>query len=77
MGAVYVVQFHTMKPDKAVFARTFFFNDIQEELKKVTWPSRKETIRLTSVVIVLSLIIAVYVGIIDVLLAKALEILTK
>lgn len=66
-----------MKPDKAVFARTFFINDIREELKKVTWPTRKETIRLTSVVIVLSLIIAFYVGIIDVLLAKALETLTK
>lgn len=66
-----------MKPDKAVFARTFFLTDIQEELKKVTWPTRKETVRLTTVVIVLSLIIALYVGIIDVLLAKALEILTK
>lgn len=54
-----------------------FFTDIQDELKKVTWPSRATTIRLTLVVIVISLIIAAYIGIIDVLLAKALELLTK
>ncbi len=58
-------------------ANPMFFNNIREELKKVTWPTRKETVRLTTVVIVLSLIIAFYVGIIDVLLAKALELVTK
>jgi preprotein translocase subunit SecE len=48
-----------------------------DELKRVTWPSRQETIRLTSVVVVISLIIGVYIGIIDVGLAKMLELLTK
>lgn len=52
-------------------------NDIVDELKKVSWPSRKDTIRLTSIVIVVSLIIGLYVGIIDILLAKGLEIVTK
>lgn len=54
-----------------------FVGDIREELKKVTWPTRQTTIRLTVVVIVISLIIAVYIGTIDVLLAKALEVLTR
>lgn len=54
-----------------------FATDIIEELKKVTWPTKKETIRLTSVVILISLIIGIYVGIIDVLLTKGLEIITK
>lgn len=54
-----------------------FATDIVEELKKVTWPTKKETIRLTSVVILISLIIGIYVGIIDVLLTKGLEIITK
>ena len=54
-----------------------FATDIIEELKKVTWPTRKETIRLTAIVIAISLIIGFYVGIIDVLLAKGLEIVTK
>lgn len=54
-----------------------FASEVIGELKKVTWPSRKETIRLTIIVIAISLIIGLYIGIIDVLLAKALEIITK
>lgn len=50
---------------------------IVDELKKVSWPTKKETVRLTLVVIVISLIIGLYVGIIDVLLAKGLELITK
>lgn len=54
-----------------------FATDIVEELKKVTWPSRQETIRLTVIVIGISLIIGIYLGIIDILLTKGLEIVTK
>ena len=54
-----------------------FINDVREELKKVTWPSRQDLIRLTLVVIIISLIIGFYVGIIDLLLAKVLDFLTK
>ena len=54
-----------------------FTKEILEELKKVTWPSRKQTIRLTIIVIGISLIIGIYIGIIDVLLTKGLEIITK
>lgn len=58
-------------------ARQAFAADLIEELKKVSWPTRRETIRLTTVVIAITLIIGAYIGIIDVLLAKALEMLTK
>lgn len=54
-----------------------FASETIEELKRVSWPSKKETIRLTTIVIVISLIIGLYVGIIDILLAKGLEIITK
>lgn len=50
-----------------------FFREVRIELKKVTWPSRKETIASTSVVIVLVFIIAVYLGIVDVALSKAIK----
>lgn len=52
-------------------------SDIIDELKKVTWPTKKDTIRLTVIVIVISLIIGLYIGIIDILLTKVLEMLTK
>lgn len=54
-----------------------FIGDIRDELKKVTWPTRKQTIRLTLVVIIMSLIIGAYIGILDVLLTKVLELLTR
>lgn len=56
---------------------TQFANGIVEELKKVTWPTKDETLRLTVIVIGISLIIGIYIGIIDVLLTKGLEMLAK
>lgn len=63
--------------DKKTLAQSQFANGLIDELKKVSWPSREETIRLTMVVILISLIIGAYIGIIDVLLARGLETLTK
>jgi preprotein translocase subunit SecE len=54
-----------------------FGSGIIEELKKVTWPTKEETLRLTVIVIGISLIIGLYIGIIDVLLTKGLELLAK
>jgi preprotein translocase SecE subunit len=62
--------------DKKTLAQGGWQAGILEELKKVSWPTKKETIRLTAVVIIISLIIGLYIGIIDVLLAKGLEFLT-
>jgi preprotein translocase subunit SecE len=63
--------------DKKTIASQNFAQSVVDELKKVTWPTKKETIRLTTIVIGISLIIALYIGIIDVLLAKGLELVTK
>lgn len=63
--------------NKNAIAKPTLATDIIDELKKVTWPTRQETIRLTTIVIVISLIIGLYIGIIDIALAKALELLTK
>lgn len=54
-----------------------FFSDLFGELKKVTWPTREETMRLTLVVVIISLIIGFYIGIIDFLLANLLELMTS
>lgn len=54
-----------------------FAGDIIDELKKVSWPNRKETVRLTLIVISVSLIIGLYIGIIDILLANGLGVITK
>ena len=54
-----------------------FATNVVDELKKVSWPTRAETIRLTAIVMGVSLIIGLYVGIIDILLTKGLEFVTK
>ena len=47
-----------------------FFREVRMELKKVTWPTRKETLAATAMVIILSVIVAFFLGILDVALAK-------
>ena len=42
-----------------------FLQEVRMELKRVTWPSRKETIASTVVVIILVLIISLFLGIVD------------
>lgn len=57
--------------------KTNIFSGVQEELRHVEWPTRKEASELTITVVVISLIVAVFVGIIDFSLAKILELLTQ
>ena len=52
-----------------------FANETASELSKVTWPDRKETYSSTIVVIVTSIIAAVYLGLIDFLWSKLTDII--
>jgi len=42
-----------------------FLREVRTELKKVTWPSRKDTLAGTAVVLVAVFIIALFLGIVD------------
>lgn len=44
-----------------------YFKNVKTELTKVTWPTRKEAMRLTVVVIAISLIFAALIGALDML----------
>jgi len=52
-----------------------FMREVKNELKKVTWPSRKQTITSTGVVLVLVLIVAVFLGLVDMVLARLVRLL--
>lgn len=52
---------------------TTFIKQTIDELKKIIWPSRQEVIRLTGVIIIVSLIVGMFMGGIDLLFTKALE----
>lgn len=42
-----------------------YLTEVKQELAKVTWPTRQQTIELTMVVIVISAIIAAFMGAAD------------
>lgn len=50
-----------------------FIAQVREELKKVTYPTRDEVIRLTIIVIVLSIVVALFLGGLDYLFARLIE----
>ncbi len=43
------------------------------EMKKVTWPTRQETIKLTVAVIFISLFVAAFLGVLDFIFSQIIE----
>lgn len=54
-----------------------FLRQTYDELRKVQWPTRNETIRLTTVVIFISLVIGAYIGAIDFMLTNLVRFILK
>ncbi len=54
-----------------------FLKEVRAEMEKVSWPNKKETVRLTSIVIFASLLIGGFIGIFDFIFTKLMEILIK
>jgi preprotein translocase subunit SecE len=54
-----------------------FFREIYDELKKVVWPTRAEIFRLTTIVIILSVIMGLYIGGLDYLFTQAIQTILK
>jgi preprotein translocase subunit SecE len=54
-----------------------FLRETQEELRKVTWPTSQEIIRLTGVVIGVSLLVGLFIGSLDFIFTKLLSLFLK
>jgi len=50
-----------------------FFEQSKVEIKKVTWPTRKETISTGVAVLILTLVMAVFLGVVDLALSRLVE----
>ena len=50
-----------------------FLSEVKLELEKVTWPKRDVVINYLSLVIIISIIVAAFVGSVDFSLTKSLE----
>jgi preprotein translocase subunit SecE len=52
-----------------------FIESVKIELGKVTWPTRKETIATTGVVITIVFLISIYLGACDIVLSKLMRLI--
>ncbi len=52
-----------------------YFRETIAELRKVTWPTREEAIRLTLIVIATILVMAVLLGLLDYIYAKLMDLI--
>ena len=50
-----------------------FFREVLLEFRRVTWPSRAEIVNSTAVVIVVTVVLAFFLGAVDIGLTKAVE----
>ncbi len=50
-----------------------FFREVALEFKRVTWPTRSEVVNSTAVVIVVTVVLAFFLGAVDVGLTKIVE----
>ncbi|MFA7201551.1 MAG: preprotein translocase subunit SecE [Candidatus Paceibacterota bacterium] len=50
-----------------------YFSESYQELRKVNWPTRKDTIHLTIVVIGFSLSVAIFLGILDMMFSYGIK----
>ncbi len=66
------------KKEPNIFSKSAqFLREVKVELKKVAWPSRKQTTGSTAVVIVLVMIIALFLWVVDMGLSSLIQLVVK
>lgn len=50
-----------------------YLREVKNEMRKVVWPSRKETVKMTLIVILFSLLVSFFLGAVDLGLIKLIE----
>ena len=50
-----------------------YLNESWSELRKVAWPTRETVVRLTLLVIAVSIVVGAYIGVLDVLFNRTIE----
>ena len=56
---------------------TKFLREVRSEMRKVSWPNRKELITYTIVVIITVIIVSVFTSVVDVLISGFLNLLAR
>jgi len=54
-----------------------FVGETLAELRRVTWPTRQETMRLTIMVISVSAVVGVFLGLVDLAFSRAMDVILR
>lgn len=54
-----------------------FLAESKQELKKVTWPTKKQTMTSTWVVLAVTVVLSIFLGLVDLVLSKAIGYILK
>ena len=54
-----------------------YFGDIVSELRRVTWPTRQETYRLTIMVIMVAATIGLFLGLVDMVFSRLIGVILR
>ncbi|MEE4242419.1 MAG: preprotein translocase subunit SecE [Desulfopila sp.] len=54
-----------------------FVQEVQVEFSKIVWPDKKVTMGLTGIVVVLTVVVAIYLGSVDLILGKLVSYLLR
>jgi len=54
-----------------------FVSEVQSEFSKITWPDKKVTLGLTGMVVLLTIVVSVYLGTVDVILGRLISLILR
>lgn len=54
-----------------------YLRETVDEMKRVSWPTRQETVKLTVIVVAISIVVAFYVGGLDFAFTNLLKLIIK
>lgn len=54
-----------------------FLNEVKEELRKVAWPNREQTVRYTILVVIVAVAVGLFLGALDYILTAITAVLLK
>lgn len=54
-----------------------YMSNVRTEVGRVSWPSRKEVVSLTVLIILLSIVLGIYLGLADLIITQILRLLLR
>lgn len=54
-----------------------YFKGVKAEMKKVSWPTKKELLNYTTVVVALSIVVSIIVWVLDIIINYGLQFIIK